>query len=118
MPKERVQHGTLNVWPKEATLIGEAVSEGEIYLPGDKIPEGYILREAPSVDVLWNREGEWVQLAIDAPRDWWERFMASYENSPEQHSFPVVTEVLTRKEINHLIRTLRRARDAAYGADE
>ena len=35
-----------------------------------------------------------------------------------EHYAAVFTEPLTRPQINHLIRTLKRARDAAYGTDE
>ena len=87
---------------------------------GGNVPANAILREMPSVDVTWNRDSSYVQLSIEAPRDWWDRFNDTYSqaNSPDLHSYAVFSEVLDRREINHLIRTLRRARDAAYGADE
>lgn len=81
-------------------------------------PPGTVMREEPSLDVSWNREAGWVQVAFDAPRDWWDRFYSAVVGSPEQHHMTAYTDVLTRTELNHMIRTLRRARDAAYGADE
>ena len=125
MPKERVQRGEVFVWEPDATgkdpvAPGMVPSGGRPYHPGQQLPEGAILREEPSLDVTWRREdaGGWVQIGFDAPRDWWERFIASYEGSPEAHHFAAWTAVLDRREINHMIRTLRRARDAAYGNDE
>lgn len=120
MPRERVKHGKQFVLePEKDVAPGETPSlAGKPYFPGEKIPEGSILREESSLDVAWNRESGWVQIGIDAPRDWWERFIESYKNSPEQISFSAWIDVLDRSEINHLIRTLRRARDTAYGADE
>lgn len=117
MPRERIQHGALTLFQGERAP-GEAVQSGKPWHPGDPVPEGYVLREAPSLDVNWNRDGGWVQVSIDAPRDWWESFIESYRGSPEQHNFAAYTETMTRREINTLIRVLRRARDAAHGADE
>ena len=105
---------------KEPVAPGLLESAGRPYFPGEPQPENTILREEPSLDVVWRREdvGGWVQIGLDAPRDWWERFIASYEGSPEQHHFSAWTAVMDRRQINHMIRTLRRARDAAYGSDE
>jgi hypothetical protein len=122
MPRERIQHGKQYIWKERDVSPGETpsseTSASQEYLPGMELPEGSLIREESSLDLTWNRDGGWVQLGLNAPRDWWERFFASYENSPEQHEFSAWTNVLTRVEINNLIRTLRRARDAAYGADE
>ena len=120
MPRERVQHGKQFLWLREIAP-GETPHQPHAstpYLPGMEIPEGGVIHSEPSLDVRWNRDAGWVQMSIDAPRDWWERFIASYEGSPEAHEFSVHTEVLSRSEINNLISTLRRARDAAYGADQ
>lgn len=124
MPRERVQHGKLYADITETPDPGNvgqtpgSVMRRVEYRPDVALPEGATVREEPSLDVSWNRDGGWVQIAIDAPRDWWERFKESLDGSPEQHHMSAYTDVLTRKEINDLIRTLRRARDAAYGADE
>lgn len=123
MPRERIQHGRLMVRQEHEGLeldsgdvIPGAIVEYELH-PDADVPKGAIVTEQPSLDVHWNRDGEYVQLAIDAPRTYWQRFLESYEGSPEATRFGVFTDRLTRSELNHLIRTLRRARDAAYGAD-
>lgn len=126
MPKERVKHGEIRIRqqePNTGELPGRSdesvwLSTETVWIPGGPIPEGATTVEAPSLDVTWNRDGGWVQLGFYAPRLWWSDFLESYEGSPEQHSFSAWTEVLDRREINHMIRTLRRARDAAYGSDE
>lgn len=119
MPKERVQHGELRLRterPESEESPGGAVEVA--WRPGDPVPEGSMLIERPSIDVTWNREGGWVQIGFEAPRAWWDDFYASYQGSAEQHHFNAWSEVFDRKDLNHMIRTLRRARDAAYGADE
>lgn len=119
MPRERIHHGTFRIeveHPGTQEYPGAIVTQE--WHPGDPQPPGSVLYEEPSFDVTWNRDGGWVQLAFDAPRRWWDGFIKSYANSPEQTHFPAYTEVLSRREINDLIRTLRRARDAAYGSDE
>lgn len=129
MPRERIQHGQMFAWPRvadsenggtEPIPPGMLESAGTRYYPGDPMPEGSVIREEPSLDLSWRREdaGGWVQVGFDAPRDWWERFIASYQGSPEQHHFAAWSAVMDRRQINHMIKTLRRARDAAYGADE
>lgn len=119
MPKERVHHGTITIREERpGTKEHPGGMRVTRWNPGDPVPPGATLHEEPSVDLHWNRDAGWVQLSIDAPRDWWEGWRAAYDGSPEQHTFQVYSEVLTRHELNHLIRTLRRARDSAYGADE
>lgn len=125
MPRERVQHGDIYVFAKtpdesDPVLPGQTPAAGKKYYPGDVVPDDHILREEPSLDVSWRNEdvGGWVQICFDAPRDWWERFIAAFDESPEQHHFAAFTSVLTRGQINHLIKSLRRARDRAYGADQ
>lgn len=129
MPRERIQHGQMFVWPHvadsengetEPVPPGMLESAGKPYTPGEPLSDGAVLREEPSLDLSWRREdvGGWVQIGFDAPRDWWERFFASYDNSPEQRHFSAWTAVMDRRQINHMIKTLRRARDAAYGSDE
>lgn len=129
MPRERIQHGVTYVIEQEGATeatdvygepIGLKAHRARPYQPGEILAEGETLEEQPSVDVTWRREPEgagWVQVSIEAPTDWWGRFNKSYEDVEVSH-WGVFSEVMTRQEINHMIRTLRRARDAAYGADE
>lgn len=128
MPRERVHHGKLTAHWKDPDVDFE---DGKGY-PGAEVSASYSPQDPPpfppdvpveitgepSLDVLWNRDGCYVQVAIDAPRDWWKKWLESYDGSPELPSFPAYTDVLSRRELNDLIRVLRRARDAAYGRDE
>lgn len=120
MPRERIQHGKQYV---EISKFKHGESEPSKvnsveYVPGEPIPDGSIIREEPSLDLVWNREGGWVQIGFSAPRDWWERFFESHSHTPDVSELVAFTNVMPRSEINNMIRTLRRARDAAYGADE
>lgn len=116
MPRERVKHG--EIFPVDEKGNSEVVlnEHGLPWHAGDDVPEGHTIREQPSLDVSWNRDGEWVQVGFSAPNDWWARLNDIPEPVPGHRA--VFTDVLSRQEINHMIRTLRRARDAAYGADE
>jgi hypothetical protein len=63
-----------------------------------------------------------VQVALEADRRYLKSVMAQDEvdanGLPVDPTPYVWTPVLTRSEINKLIRVLRRARDRAYGSDE
>lgn len=99
MPRETVVHGTEYVH----SHLSEDGRSGEVEH-----------RQNPDVNVNWNRDGEWVQLAVTVDR----RYLEDLLLGPVADRVSIPTEVLTRQQINHLIRTLRRARDAAYGSDE
>ena len=66
--------------------------------------------------VAWTK-GEHVQVALEVDVQYAELAQKMPNGSTDQMTF-LWTPVLGREEINALIRTLRRARDAAYGADE
>lgn len=121
MPRERVQHG--KIWKhtpvannSEGVLDGTRVTQYD----GDvSLEEGEVLREDPSLEVTWNRDAGWVQVSYVAPNEFWDQFQKDHIPGPHGDGYQsVATPVLTRKEINDMIRTLRRARDAAYGRDE
>lgn len=120
MPRERVHHG--KIW-KNSPLTNQ--SEGEIqgvsvseYTPDTPVRSGEYLVEDPSMDIDWNRDHGYVQVSIDMPRETWIERAKSIEDDSQIIKSAVYTNTLTRKEINHMIRTLRRARDAAFGRDE
>ena len=95
MPRERIHHGTENKHAYE----------------GD--------HGTPALDIEWMREPTGrVQVAIDMARETWIINAKSVNEDPSVAARAIYTESLTRQEINHMIKTLRRARDAAYGADE
>lgn len=122
MPRERVHHGAILARIPEPNADGSEVEYSmKRYTPGDDLPEGSTVHEEPSLEVSWNRDGEWVQVAFVAPREWFEKALADTAEHVDPHGpaiFTAYTNVLTRAELNHMIRTLRRARDTAYGADE
>jgi hypothetical protein len=72
--------------------------------------------QVPIVDVRWGREQGYVQIVTKAEDPFGGRFGGDEDLSI------VVTDGyyvdLGRKEINDLIRNLRRARDQAFGRDE
>ncbi len=71
--------------------------------------------KVPVVEVLWNREGGYVQVvsrAEDADGGRWAG------DSPDTHFTDGMYIDLDRQGINKLIRNLRRARDQAFGRDE
>lgn len=77
------------------------------------VPDG---ERTELVQVTWN-EGQYVQIGIDLGKPFLfaEDSVLSAEDGPERTS---LWFDLSRPEINRLIKTLRRARDAAYGRDE
>lgn len=96
MPRERIQHGTPAYETEEAADIG-----------------------SPALDVEWTREPTGhVQVAIEMSREQWLRNAETLQADEQVTRRAIYTDSLSRHEINHLIKTLRRARDAAYGRDE
>lgn len=89
----------------------ETVSHGEIQTMSDMDGGNARVCGTPSLSVRWDRDHEYVQVQLDADPEFWKQIVK--DNCPTATS-----NVLSRKELNHLIRTLRRARDAAYGSDE
>jgi len=71
---------------------------------GREIPQ----ETQPFVQVSWSQEAEYVQVATGS------RDAVTHESNSEQWLFVS----LERREINELIRVLKRARDQAFGRDE
>lgn len=127
MPRERVHHGKLYVHiPLEQETDGSDtpphIEESREFIPGEKLPKGAYVTEEPSLEVTWTRSGDmlggWVQVSIDMPREKWLENMKTLEDDPNVIARAMYTDSLSRQEINNMIKVLRRARDAAYGADE
>lgn len=70
-------------------------------------------RPTTCVHVGWNRAG-WVQVSLALPSVELAKWTASLSDDPEPSLF---SEVLTRDDVNKMIRALRKARDQAYGSD-
>jgi hypothetical protein len=120
MPREQITHNR----------IVEQTTPPDV----DGIPSATISVEQPrrNLHVGWNRDGEWVQVAVEVTvaelRDMLaaaeaeaeaeaRRLSEMGEYAVEAHQFKVWTDVLSRAEINQTVQVLRRARDAAYGKD-
>lgn len=112
----------------------------------DGVPSAVISVEQPrrNVHVAWNRTGGsgalnvpydtgWVQIALEVTVAQMRDMLATAEAQAkaeaarnadfgefdtEQYQFRISSDVLDRRETNDTIRVLRRARNAAYGADE
>jgi len=67
----------------------------------------------PAVHVGWTPNGEKVQVAFEADPN---HLLAVADGDRDVRRM-VWSPVLSRDEVNRLIKTLRRARDAAYGVD-
>lgn len=120
MPRERVHHGKLYVEiDLQKTSDQPQGVEIREYDPNDKsIPKDAKVSEEPSLDVTWSRDQGYVQVSIDMSREQWLTNTKQLEDDPNVIKRAIYTDGLSRQEINHLIRTLRRARDSAFGADE
>jgi len=118
MPKERIKHATqYATWEAEGNDEYPGAQLSKALEPGEKAPVGSTITEDVSLDVSWNRDAEWVQVAIEMTPEKWKELSDIAQGDGIDH-YSIYTDVLSRTEINKMIRTLRRARDAAYGADE
>jgi hypothetical protein len=115
MPKEQVMSAK---WEKFFTgnlnKAGEPDTPDEPY--GSTYPEMYVRWAAGGVG------GGNVQVhMVPYPNTTWHDLKVDDEGHPVVWPAPkdeVFSGVLTRQDINNLIRVLRRARDSAYGRDE
>lgn len=75
----------------------------------------------PQVSVCWRNDpdgGGHVQLQIEIDTAMAQKWVAdALEHNPTESTVGFWTEVMDRNEINKAVRTLRTARDKAYGAD-
>lgn len=101
----------------------------------EELPENQVVTRSPSLEVYWSRPEDYVvpafdeiqtgkvQIGLTLDRGEWEQYRKYYLNDENAardgvHSTTIFTKALSRAEINNLIKTLRRARDAAEGADQ
>jgi hypothetical protein len=69
----------------------------------------------PNVEAHWH-EGSHVQLSVEVDREHLKRMLA--EEPDDVSTIKFFTAALERSEVNHAIKTLRRARNSAFGVDE
>lgn len=112
MPKETVVPSSWDIYNKEGHQVNAGVGE-----PGE-VPEGGHIDYAPGVELNWSRDQGHVQLSIEFPREQWIANAETLKDDPQVTKRAIYTDSLSRYQINKLIKLLRRARDAAYGADE
>lgn len=125
MPKERMQHGRIMIRDAQnSEIMGGVEIPGAILVyehDGESpIPETATTSVMPSLDLYWNRNLGEVQLSFAAPKEWFRSALLPDllgDAVPADRELAVYSEPLSRGQINHMIRTLRRARDAAFGAD-
>lgn len=126
MPRERVINGPLWAhFPEGYTEPGDGPNpSARIYRPGDKLPDGTVILSDPGLDIVWRREHQpgagdgFVQITVECEAEWARRRLAQTSEPNDGRWMQIPLEVMDRRQINQLIRHLKRARDAAYGADE
>lgn len=138
MPRERVKHGSahatwsakpsdppksdvsVNPTPEGPDEVTYAILSKEYFIGDPDVPSDATITEDVSLDVGWNRDAGWVQITMSIPPDKWKFLSEYFSDTDNDGVLPKVlnTGSLTRQEINAMIKTLRRARDAAFGADE
>lgn len=116
MPKEQIVYRTSHVFDAEH----KQVDEGR---PGHVLetPEGGSSYSTAGLFVQWSRDPGYAQIAIEVDVDHLREIMAAIDagNIPENDEDTVNLHIdLTRSQMNETIRTVRRARNAAFGADE
>lgn len=134
MPRETIHYGReyARVSVPETDGRGAYEYELEAHEAKAREAEGHVtFSTKPHLDLLWQRPSDIgqalgeepngsVQVSISlTPQDMQWRINRLQGHPEDLEDFSTFyTERLTRSQINHFIRTLKRARDAAYGSDE
>lgn len=139
MPKETVHWG----WAYAKVTVPPTKDQGGYFYPLDRdlavqaVQRGEIdatnveHTHSPQLELHWSRAADTpptplgedrvgsVQLAIQVSETEFRDYIRMFEEAPKDDPNRLfLTRRMSRSEINHLIRHLKRARDAAYGADE
>lgn len=121
MPRETVHHG--DIWKytpvkKEDLRPGELPRDADIRrYEGGPVSEGETIRQDPSFEISWSKESSHVQVSIDFSREQWLQIAEGLEKDPDVTKSAIYTGTWSRDDINRAIRTLRKARDQAFGED-
>ena len=113
MPKETIVPAISYVFDKTGKQVDQGIATADF-----TVPEGGSIDTTPKVELNWSREHEHVQISIEFSRESWISIAKELEEDPRVAAKAIYSPGLSRYEINKLIKTLRRARDAAFGADE
>lgn len=114
MPREQINYGTVLVKPDD-DLSWWPTDENGTAVPVADLAHGII--GDSNLHVTWTR-GAHVQVALEVSVAYAQLAAETPNGETCSDMTMLYTPVLKRDEINKLIRTLRRARDAAYGPDE
>lgn len=117
MPKE-----TIN-WPQPTTIhTGSIDDEGHAESSSETVPPG------PRIQIHWDSQHGTVQLSMDMDWDVLQHYVDIRRSDPaawrgeDEGAMPnraiFYTEGLDRGDLQRLVKHTRRARDAAFGADE
>lgn len=98
MPRQQITH--------------EPITTGDT----DTVPAGGAHAGLAQMFVSWVRDGH-VQVGFEVSTAYLKLALETPNGRDSDHT-EIFTDTLTRREINEAIRVLRRARDAADGADE
>lgn len=94
----------------------EQINHAPIIIKHEGTPnERHEALDAICAAVGWNRAG-WAQVSLSLSRSRLQQLANEYSELPSDE-VSLYSEVLTRTELNKMIKTLRKARDQAYGAD-
>lgn len=117
MPREKINN------PRSSDFVHWKAAEGEptpkAWLP-DSEPGRQVDPDSAVAQVSWLKDS-WVQLAIEADVSYLQFAADTPDGEPltsDSQRSTVYTPPLSRDEVNHMIRTLRRARDQVFGRDE
>lgn len=133
MPKETVHWGKQYVarQHKETENTGAWVEDlaYEGHLEGETWPETDTLVRSPKVEIFWDRPDKnhlpvdedddgFVQIGMVIDEFEFQQRAKETNGDDSIRARGFYTKKLTRTQINEMIRVLKRARNAAYGADE
>lgn len=115
MPKEYINY-------PEPERIAWMLTQEQVDAGEDGIEE---IPAAPQIGLHWHAGEESVQLSFSIDADLLSRIVATRGTDAEDHAYVTeegravfYTSELKRPDLQRLIKTARRARDAAYGSDE
>lgn len=111
MPKENIVPAIAYVYDKDGIQIDEGMP-----FAVKATPEDGSSHMTPGMEIVWNRSG-WVQIGVDIPREWILAKAKELEAIPDITATAIYADV-SRFQANKLIAIMRRARNAAFGADE
>lgn len=114
MPREQINY------PNTTGIVIDNKGNEHVYIEGIPLPDGSIVFTDPSLNVNWQTQNPDIPGHVQLSLSMESAYLKSLAHSldPTVTHTAIYTPVLSRKELNKLIRVLRVARDKAYGRDE